>query len=361
MHSDREWGYRAWSEVDGERRRTLRSDALSLVGIPLLLAFGILGVFAIREAREARAAIERLEARGERAEQALAELHQALLPSIGAVSTGRTMPHKYGVAHVTPRKLQLERGGCWAFTAGGLLEHSYRKQGVANGWLRADDYLRLSEQAFGVAVLDACRTLPTACIFDGDEIATGNSTEGGEVPVLYYLRALRLTSALPWSVCPYTPSAGNDRLCPGLEVARETSPLRFDVLSMRTLYDRTDIKAALWETGRALALSTPMANVEYRVPCTPATAPILRCDPHDAARCVACPAGEAPFTGLGCCFLTERPMNNLRGEFFGVAPQYVRHSPLRLEGGHAMLLVGYSDTYATSDGYRGGFIVRNSW
>ena len=69
----------------------------------------------------------------------------------------------------------------------------------------------------------ACRKAPYACVFDGDRIWTGNSTEGGEVAVLYYLRVLESSAALPWSTCPYTPVKGRDRECDGLKKAR-TSP-----------------------------------------------------------------------------------------------------------------------------------------
>jgi hypothetical protein len=39
----------------------------------------------------------------------------------------------------------------------------------------------------------------------------------------------------------------------------------------------------------------------------------------------------------------------------------VSHPPPIFEGGHAMALVGYSDTYRTSHGFVGGWILRNSW
>ena len=87
---------------------------------------------------------------------------------------------------VTPISLQLERGTCWVFSAVSIMEHTYRKQGVANGWLKPDEYLRLSEQAFGIAVLDACATITNAsCSIGSREIWHDNqlvpqNTEGGE-------------------------------------------------------------------------------------------------------------------------------------------------------------------------------------
>ena len=102
--------------------------------------------------------------------------------------TAETAPaaHKFAVDFSTPVELQEYRGTCWIFAAVAVLEWSYRSQGVARGWLGADQYVRLSEQAFGVAVLDACRALNdgTSCVV-GDEVWRGRQLlprdlEGGE-------------------------------------------------------------------------------------------------------------------------------------------------------------------------------------
>ena len=39
-------------------------------------------------------------------------------------------------------------------------------------------------------MLDACRRHNSACAFDGDAIYTGNSTTGGEVELIYYLKEI---------------------------------------------------------------------------------------------------------------------------------------------------------------------------
>jgi hypothetical protein len=44
----------------------------------------------------------------------------------------------------------------------------------------------------------------------------------------------------------------------------------------------------------------------------------------------------------------------MEGEFFS-------HRGMSIEGGHAMLLVGYNDAFLTRDGFTGGLIVKNSW
>jgi hypothetical protein len=56
-----------------------------------------------------------------------------------------------------------------------------------------------------------------------------NSTEGGEIPELYYLREGLKESVFPQSVCKYYVNEGNDTLCPGMEKARPTNPLKFNV------------------------------------------------------------------------------------------------------------------------------------
>ena len=288
---------------------------------------------------------------------------------LAADTCANELPHKFAVKHVTPRGLQMERGGCWMFAAIALLEHSYRLQGLKRGWLHGSEYLKLSEQAFGVAVLDACRAAAAAgshaCVFDGDAIYTGNSTEGGEVPAVYYLsRALASTAALPWSVCPYTPMKGSDRECAGLAEAQRVSPLHFDVRRMNTIYERLDLKRALLRDGRVLALSMPMANVRYLLPCSAKNAhnPVA-CGMNTSvldgqktvAVCEPCPL-ERAFVGVECCVASDREMHTMGGEFF-----FLPDLSLQLEGGHAVAVVGYSDTFQTEHGHTGGWIVKNSW
>ena len=84
-------------------------------------------------------------------------------------------PWKFAVAGPTPVELQLSRGTCWIFAALDVLEWTYRQQGLKNGWLEPNEYVRMSEQAFGIAVLDACLTLPTnsSCAIGDTEVWRG--------------------------------------------------------------------------------------------------------------------------------------------------------------------------------------------
>ncbi|EOD12703.1 hypothetical protein EMIHUDRAFT_452176, partial [Emiliania huxleyi CCMP1516] len=268
--------------------------------------------------------------------------------------------HKFAVDFSTPVELQEYRGTCWIFAAVAVLEWSYRSQGVARGWLGADQYVRLSEQAFGVAVLDACRALNdgTSCVV-GDE-----------------------TAALPWSVCPYTAKPGSDGECPGLAEARATNPLTFSLASIDWLYERRAVTQRcvgpdsvpvpqqlsfvnrravtqrLRETQRLMTLSTPLLTVRYLLPCTAASAHVLKCNPKDKEECRVCPA-EPAFGGAACCVVSERDSSTMGGEFFRL-PSGSHLEPV-LEGAHAMALVGYSDVFRSQQGFVGGYIVKNSW
>ena len=129
---------------------------------------------------------------------------------------------------VTPVTLQMARGTCWVFAAVAVLEHSYRMQGIARGYLDPDQYVRLSEQVFGIAVLDACSELGhnESCLI-GDEVWVGNQlmpidTQGGSPTMLYWLKSLERRAALPHSVCNYTETAGHDHECPGLAARSPT-------------------------------------------------------------------------------------------------------------------------------------------
>ncbi|TMW57023.1 hypothetical protein Poli38472_002948 [Pythium oligandrum] len=76
--------------------------------------------------------------------------------SNSAMSHCGQLPHKFAVEQVTPLKTQDNRGTCWDFAAVGVLENSYRAQGVHHGWLKENEYIPISEQAYGAEVLRLC-------------------------------------------------------------------------------------------------------------------------------------------------------------------------------------------------------------
>ena len=176
-------------------------------------------------------------------------------------------PHKFAVDGTTPVELQLARGTCWIFSAVDVLEWTYRAQGVAQGWLEQHDYVRMSEQAFGIAVLEACMQLPNnqSCDVGNAEVWRGrqlmpSDTDGGDANLLFYLKSLQQTAALPWSVCPYTSEPGHDHECRGLGEARSTNPLGFTMRSITWLYEREAVKARMLKQQRLMTFSTNMAR-----------------------------------------------------------------------------------------------------
>jgi hypothetical protein len=55
-----------------------------------------------------------------------------------------------------------------------------------------------------------------------------NSTEGGEIPLLYYLPDLN-NSILPYDICPYFGKKGDDSTCPGMHEAIKKNPIKFQI------------------------------------------------------------------------------------------------------------------------------------
>ncbi|RHY28020.1 hypothetical protein DYB32_006319 [Aphanomyces invadans] len=182
------------------------------------------------------------------------------------------LPIKFAVSHVTPYKDQAGRGTCWDFGTIGALEQSYRKHGVEQGWLNATDYVSFSEQAYGIEVMELCTgsagsPQQRACRVADDNVWR-NSTEGGEVPLLYYLQTGLKDSVFPTRVCPYQPTEGHDWDCSELQNVsiRKSNPLAFNVTAMGTFYEQASIKHKLVETGLAMPLSTTLVSVQHMYP-----------------------------------------------------------------------------------------------
>ena len=331
------------------RSRQYLPCAVASLGLVALAGAAVTFSMASSQHAAAQASLEQLE-------QLIPKLQAAAAASTATTTalSLSTVPHKFAIDGVTPTDFQMQRGDCWLFATVGILEDSYRRYGVSMGWLAPDQYLHLSRQAFGVAVLDECLKHTDACAFDGDAIYTGNSTTGGEVELIYYLKQVG-AGALPWSVCDYVPTPIADRKCDGRKAALAVNPLRFDVRTLTTLYNRDDIKAALVRGGRALGLSTAMIELPYWLPCTSETAAQLRCDPNDEATCDKCPV-ERAYAGVKCCVQVKRPQYNLRAEWY-----HRPGEPIIKEGGHSIALVGWNDRYRTESGLTGGWIIRNSW
>eukprot|EP00771_Trimastix_marina_P004040 gnl/Trimastix_PCT/771.p2 GENE.gnl/Trimastix_PCT/771~~gnl/Trimastix_PCT/771.p2 ORF type:complete len:558 (+),score=170.36 gnl/Trimastix_PCT/771:132-1805(+) len=259
--------------------------------------------------------------------------------------------HKFAVKHVPPHTFQRNRGTCWNFAILGMLEHSYRLNGLKKGFLKENEYVLFSEQAYGISFMKECHANPTCKQF-GDSVYQ-NSTEGGEIHWLYYLKNL-YDKLLPVKVCPYPWESGKttEHTCPGMTKALNKNPIKFDVKSMRTAYEGQTTKKMLVETGRALGWSINTHATSYHIPCqgsTWATRP--ECTTAHKLR-VRCPTDR--YYNSEYCVRLQGPGYTMDGEFT-FADSYEVH------GGHAMNVVGFNDAFVTKRGTRGGFIIKNSW
>jgi len=257
------------------------------------------------------------------------------------------LPYRYSTKYQTPRYYQEDRGTCWDFATIGVLEQSYRQNGIEKKYLKEEEYVRLNEQAYGLSMIEACKNHPDVCDVVGDFVYH-NSTEGGEVWWLYNLKEL-YTQVLPSSVCNYT-DPEHEHECPGMKEALAKNPIKFDIKSMTTAYNIMETKRLMVENDRPLAWSSEMHNTVYFFPCTdPYWKGRVECSSRLA---VQCPTDR--YYGSQTCARILSSMFNMDGEFF-------MHGQTIGEGGHAMNVVGYNDQFTTKQGQTGGFIIRNSW
>eukprot|EP01029_Cantina_marsupialis_P017354 TRINITY_DN38_c0_g2_i1.p1 TRINITY_DN38_c0_g2~~TRINITY_DN38_c0_g2_i1.p1 ORF type:complete len:473 (-),score=134.02 TRINITY_DN38_c0_g2_i1:431-1849(-) len=245
-----------------------------------------------------------------------------------------------------------------------LVEQQYRRQGIEKGYLKSEEYVKFSEQAYGISIMAECKKDPSKCKFQGDEVYR-DDTEGGEIPLIYYFRDQLKNALLPHEVCPYiaTESQETDHKCPGMEEALKKNPIEFSVKKFSTLYDIDSIKKALVESNNNLGFSTPIPVSHIYYPNTDAyKATIKKYMPptirHGVTRSmcekdpVPCPLdGDYPTADCIRC----------NGGFHDFDGDFVERNDLTLEGGHAMNLVGFNDDFMTTEGHKGIFIIKNSW
>ena len=155
----------------------------------------------------------------------------------------RVAQHKAQARYMTPVKFQAKRGTCWDFATLSILEQRYRRQGLEAGWLGPLEFVEFSEHAYGVAVIEYCRSehfsfqifcLITSVTRQNEAhcphvYLSSNSTDGGFISWLYFFKPLHDKLA-PESVCPYVEDSSTDNECEGyheyLMVSRPPITLR---------------------------------------------------------------------------------------------------------------------------------------
>jgi len=240
-----------------------------------------------------------------------------------------------------PRYCQQNRGTCWAFATIGILEQSYRENGIKKGFLKEDEYVTLSVQAYAMDVMNECSKHMEAC---PGKFGRLNSTEGGFVEWLYAFPNL-YDKILPESACPYEYENSGQWICDNKEEKQANNPIKFNVLNMTVKRSISDIKQLLRETNKPVAFDSSLI-IGYHV---------IPTEGHESLRNLIDKTDSCPDDPSKECMYLEQHEMNPDGEFF------ICDNLALSEGGHAMNIVGYNDEFANKDGSKGAFVVRNSW
>ena len=171
------------------------------------------------------------------------------------------LPISYLTPYQLPRYSQYNRGTCWALATIGILEQSYRENGIKKGFLKENEYVKLSSQAYAIDVLNQCAIHPEAC--PGKEI--NNSTAGGYVEWLYAFKSL-YDKVLPESACPYMEEEEDQWVCENKKEKQESNPIKFDVTGISVKRNIHDVKEMLVKTNQPVAFDSSLIIGEYAIP-----------------------------------------------------------------------------------------------
>ena len=263
-----------------------------------------------------------------------------------------------------PATNQYSRGTCWAFSTIYLLMTQYRAQGIRQGYLREDQYVNFSVQAFTAFLGNWCKSHPTEKVCGYGGFLNQNSTNDNEIEALpYFYKAIPelANSIVPESVCPYnhTPSSDTDFQCENFEDAMKSNPIEFKIKSMRTVYDVRAIKQLLYEVQRPLGVGIAVGSMNYYIPCNGSA---YETKDQCVNKSVPCPYAQDG----SLCYILQISGNNAEGVF--TITENIEG--FTQTGGHAMNIVGYNDNWRYNDRFspiqtlsemKGCFILHNSW
>ena len=278
------------------------------------------------------------------------------------------IPDSFAVDEIyrNPATNQAQRGTCWAWSTLYLLETQYRAQGIKQGYLKPDEYVKFSMQAFGAFLGNWCRAHPDTkeCHY-GNFLKPQPSTDDGQVEGLpiYYEDVENLSkSIVPDAVCPYieTGSPSTDFKCDNLEDALKANPISFKIKSFETAYDTRHIKQLLYTKQRPLGIGIPLGSIAYYVSCDdPNFANLEQC----TKKSFLCPDSQTE--DKYCAKLLFYGYTS-DGTFVSIG-KAIRQNSI---GGHAMNVVGYNDNWRYNNRFttdnsvqnsKGCFILHNSW
>ena len=263
---------------------------------------------------------------------------------------------------INPATNQASRGTCWAWSTMYLLETAYKIQGVQQGYLREDEYVKFSVQAFAATLGNWCLAHPTAqvCQYGG---FLQHSTDDNQVEAFeYFLKEIPelAVSIVPDAVCPYNeqPDSVKNFQCPGYDEANKSNPIRFKFNGMTTVYDTRSIKQLLYEKQRPLGIGTPLGTIGYEVNCSdPKYANLQQC----LNQSYICKGTKDQY-----CAVLKFEGRTRDGTFVAID----KAERMNSFGGHAMNVVGYNDNWRylnriagpnSVQNAKGCLILHNSW
>lgn len=260
-----------------------------------------------------------------------------------------SLPTHYAVppTHLTPVKPIAARPASWVFATVSLAEAALRKQATELGVIAEDEYIALSEQAYGKLMFQLCSAQDLTDqqrAFCDDTRVFQDPTKDGFVEMLYYFRDRNTGVFFPDSVCNYTSKASSSPVinwrCDGadLDSALSNTPFRVHVSSIANDFNPDAIKRRILETQLPLSFGHAELGRSFLFPCDEYSpfAASADCTNHlyPCATGYCCLVNTASYTNNGSYVLNGQAVNR---------------------GDHHMLIVGWNDEFRG-----GGFILRNN-
>ena len=276
------------------------------------------------------------------------------------------LPDSFAVEDIyrNPATDQGARGTCWAWSTIYLLETQYRAQGVKQGYLRPNEYVKFSVQAYSAYLGNYCKSNPKAKVCQYGGFLNTNSTNDNQVEAFpYFLDEVPNLDKLimPEAVCPYLSKKDpvTDFQCEHFEEASKSNPIQFNYKGMKTAYDIRAIKQLIYSVQRPIGIGTPLGTINYMIPCNGSA---YSNTPACLEKWFPCPDSQTE----EYCYNLQIQGRTKDGTFVSI-DQVERSTEF---GGHAMNIMGYNDNWRYNNrlaspkslqGSRGCFILHNSW
>ena len=255
---------------------------------------------------------------------------------------GNVYPSQFAIPsnRITPVKNVDAKGKSWIFSTIALIESSLRKEAIEKKIINENEYIALSEQAYGKLITQLCsdnniqKNEEIVNFCNDVDIKNGAN---GDIEWIYYFRDYVKNYIYPEDVCEY--QNDNEFKCDAVDASKiGENAIEMKVKSISSQYTPNSIKKMLNETQGPVGWGHSLLGRSYYYPCDE----------------------NSPFNNNEHCVNKRYPCES------GYCSKVVTHSYdndgiFRLEGepinrgDHSMIIVGWNDQYLN-----GGFILKNS-